>query len=136
MRKQNQESSFVGIFALKQKHNHQLQHFLQWAEEENWNEFHSNHYDWWMFPIDKISSYGHQWTVCNDDIEELKLNEDFMRNYKTGVELLATSWGWDLLKREPIIHAKPDQCWQQWPVRLYKAAYSTKLFGVKIIQLL
>ena len=69
MRKQNQESNFVGIIVLKQKHSHQLQYFLQWAKEEDWKQFHINHYDWWMFPIDKTSSYGHQWTVCYDDIE-------------------------------------------------------------------
>ena len=34
-----------------------------------------------------------------------------------GVELLAASWGWDVLKTSEIDEPKPRQSWHQWPIR-------------------
>ena len=39
------------------------------------------------------------------------------------------SWGWNLNGRCHIQNSDPDQCWQDWPIRLYKCAKSLKLFG-------
>jgi hypothetical protein len=45
--------------------------------------------------------------------------------------LLATSWGWDLSRSGWVPAPRLDQCWQRWPIRLYKATKSVKLFGCK-----
>jgi hypothetical protein len=82
-----------------------------------------------MFPIDEPSSYGYAWTVYEGDIAELKKDREYIRGYLRGAELLTLSWGWDLNKREHILDPKPDQKWQHWPIRLYKASKSLNLFG-------
>lgn len=125
----NTHPQFAGSQAIKDAQKRQLDLFEAWASENWWGNFHSSHYDWWMFPIDELSSYGYAWTVYEGDILELKKDGDYVRNYLRGAELLALSWGWDLLERKYVTDPAPDQKWQQWPIRLYKAAKSLKLFG-------
>lgn len=127
----NQNSSFIGLEKLKQKHFSQYTQFVAWADNREWQQFHNNHYDWWMFPINQGSSYGLEYTVYADDVELLKQDEPFIKNYLHGVELLALAWGWDL-KNQCLI-SKPDknQCWQNWSIRLQKAIMSLLLFGYK-----
>ncbi|MBV9928158.1 MAG: hypothetical protein JOZ96_24275 [Acidobacteria bacterium] len=127
--KRNTHPEFVGLEKLKEKQKWQLGLFQAWAANRQWREIHAAHYDWWMFPIDQESSYGFAWTVYEGDVRELKADGQYMRNYLQGVELLATAWGWDLAAQTYIINPHPDQCWQHWPVRLYKCATSLKLFG-------
>lgn len=127
--KRNTHREFVGLPALKNKHREQLKAFEQWATHEHWIDFHLSHYDWWMFPIDAPSSYGYAYTVYEGDVAELKEDEDFVRNYLRGGELLMCSWGWDMAKREYVPNPQPDQKWANWPIRLYKAAKSLRLFG-------
>ena len=91
--------------------------------------FHSNHYDWWMFPIDDPSSYSFAYTIYDEEIAELKQDDGFIEGYLSGVKLLALAWGWDLDQQEYIPNPDPNQTWHDWPIRLYKAAKSVKLFG-------
>jgi hypothetical protein len=32
--------------------------FIEWDLSKNYGAFHTSHYDWWAFPIDKSSSKG------------------------------------------------------------------------------
>ena len=82
-----------------------------------------------MFPIDKPSSYGFKFTVYQSEIESLKQDADFIKDYLLGVKLLAESWGWDLEHARFIPYPQPGQSWHRWPIRLHKCAYSLSLFG-------
>jgi hypothetical protein len=120
----------VGIEKLKQTHQSQINEFEEWARQNEWEKFHYNHYDWWVFPVDRRSAYGVMWVVYPGDVEMLKVDAAFMHSYCRGVTLVAASWGWDLEARAPVASLQPGQCWHNWPIRLYKAAQSVKLFGI------
>jgi len=125
----NTDPRFVGYEVLKSRQKKQLESFEEWAFNNRWSSFHVNHYDWWMFPIDEPSRYGYAWTVYEGDVVELVKDEVYIRNYLRGVELLALSWGWDLYKGKYVVDPYRDQVWQGWPIRLYKASKSLRLFG-------
>lgn len=130
MIKTNTSRDFVGIAALKERHKQQLDEFETWARRGDWQTFHDEHYDWWMFPIDESSrGQGLAYTVYEGDIAELKKDAAFMRDLLRGAELVAASWSWDLQAADYLTTPAPGQRWQHWPVRLYKAAKSLKLFG-------
>src|SRR4051794_9441263 len=94
--KRNTDPAFVGLRAIKDRQRQQLEKFQAAASRGDWMAIHTDHYDWWMFPTDEPSSYGFAWTVYDGDVDELKKDPDYLRRYLQGVELLATSWGWDL----------------------------------------
>ena len=126
--KRNTDLAFVGLDVLKERQRLQLEKFEQAAAAGDWMAIHQDHYDWWMFPIDEPSKYGFAWTVFEGDVAELKKDATYLSQYLRGVELLALSWGWDLRAARYIPDPAPDQSWQNWPIRLYKAARSVKLF--------
>ena len=125
----NTKREFKGLEKIKEEQRRQLEDFEEWASKGQWNNFHDSHYDWWMFPIDDPSSYGYAYVVYDEDVAELKKDKRYVKNYLRGAELLALSWGWNLSKRKYIENPKPDQKWQNWPIGLYKASKSLKLFG-------
>jgi hypothetical protein len=125
----NTDPQFVGYQTLKTSQREQLESFEDWANNNRWRSFHDSHYDWWMFPIDEPSRYGYAWVVYEGDIAELVKDEVYIRNYLRGAELLTLSWGWDLYKSKHVPSPQRDQSWQGWPIRLYKASKSLKLFG-------
>ena len=125
----NTDPSFAGLDVLKRTHNEQIAQFEDWAAQKEWGIFHRSHYDWWAFPIDQPSAYGFKWVVYEGEIAELKTDAAFMSSYRRGLILLATSWGWDLDSAGFLTNLLPSQCWHNWPIRLYKAAYSARLFG-------
>lgn len=127
--KRNTDRLFVGIEALKEKQRSTLGQFRACAGERNWFGIHRSHYDWWMFPIDEPSSYGLMYTVFEGDVAELKADEVYVRRYLEGASLLAQAWGWDLEEVRPVTSPTRGQAWQNWPIRLYKATKSLKLFG-------
>ena len=127
--KTNTDPSFVGVVELKARHALQVAEFERWALNDEWETFHSSHYDWWTFPIDRPSSYGLAWTVYQGDAAELKQDGVFVANYLAGVRLVALSWGWDVAAATHIPAPKLGQSWHNWPVRLFKAALSCRLFG-------
>ena len=45
----------MGLKALKAKHALWLTKFEQWAAQNQWASFHREHYDWWMYPVDRRS---------------------------------------------------------------------------------
>ena len=125
----NTDPDFVDIETIKTTQRDQLALFETAAERGRWKDIHDSHYDWWMFPVDSPSSHGRKWSVYTGDIAQLKQDPDFMRDYRRGVGLLMEAWGWDLDRQEFLTGTTHDQKWQNWPVRLYKAAYSLWLFG-------
>lgn len=125
----NTDPSFAGLETLKRTHNDQIAQFEDWAARNDWETFHRSHYDWWAFPIDQPSAYGFKWVVYEGEIASLKTEAEFMSSYRRGLVLLAASWGWDLDSADFLTHPLPSQCWHNWPIRLYKAAYSGRLFG-------
>lgn len=128
--RRNESPEFVGLEYLKKKHAAQIAEFEQWASERDWMAFHNSHYDWWTFPYGyHTSSYGAAYAIYEYEAEHLKQDEQFIKRFLRGVELLMLSWGWDLNGRCHIPNPDPDQCWQDWPIRLYKCAKSLKLFG-------
>lgn len=127
--KRNTSPDFVGVAQLKASQRRQLEDFERWAANGQWAQIHHRHYDWWMFPIPAPSSDGLKWTVYAGDIAELKADEAYVRDYLRGVALLMAAWGWDLGAQDFLPDPGPDQKWQDWPVRLYKAAVSVQAFG-------
>jgi len=124
----NGHTEFVGVPALLEKHQQQWIEFDRWLTMRDWLSFHSNHYDWWAFPIDKPSSYGFSYTVFADEINQMKKDEGFMRRHRIGAGFLLLSWGWSL-DNEPVKNPEVNQTWANWPIRLAKCARSMWLFG-------
>jgi hypothetical protein len=127
--KYNQDPSFAGITKLIEAHSAQIAEFEAWAATGDWEKFHSRHYDWWVFPVDQPSSYGYRWTVYGGEVAELKKDAGFVEKYLLGVRLVAASWGWDIYGRACLPAPAAGQSWHHWPVRLFKAAQSVRLFS-------
>ena len=126
----NESPDFVGLEALKNKHAQQLERFEEWASKRDWKSFHYSHYDWWMFPYGCHSgAYGASYAIYEHEAEILLQDEEFIRRYLRGVELLMLSWGWDLYGTREVKDPDPDQCWHHWPIRIYKCARSLRLMG-------
>jgi hypothetical protein len=54
-----------------------------------------------------------------------------MSNFREGLVLLLSSWGWDLDSEKVIEEPKISRVWQNYPVRFYKAARSCLLIGTE-----
>lgn len=91
--RRNESPDFVGLEALKKRHENQLSHFERWAQQRDWNSFHMSHYDWWMFPYGCHSgAFGASCAIYDYEAEQLKLDKEFIRRFLRGVELLMLSW--------------------------------------------
>ncbi|PTX99801.1 hypothetical protein DB346_18485 [Verrucomicrobia bacterium LW23] len=133
--KYNTNPDFAGLDVMKAKQAETCAAFQRWAAAGQWKEFHSHHYDWWMFPIPRPSQHGTRYTVYSGDIARLKQDAGYMASYRLGHELLARAWGWCLVSAEfiPPDITGPGQRWSDWPIRLSKAAHSAREFGEKEI---
>lgn len=127
--RRNLDPTFVGVQALKAKHRETFASFEAWASAGEWMKLHRAHYDWWMFPIGDPSGYGFAYTVLEGEVQELKDDAAYMSEYLKGASILACAWGWSLADACPLTDTAPGQSWQNWPIRLYKATKSLKLFG-------
>lgn len=119
---------FIGIESLIQENAKQLLQFRTFAENHDWHSFHSNHYDWWAFPIGSPSSYGYRYSVTKESVETLKQSSQFLSNLSECADLLLLSWGWDSAKNKKLANFEPGQAWAHWPIRLYKAWRSMQIF--------
>jgi len=126
---QNNHPEFIGLNELKNQQHQQLLLFEEWALNAAWQNFHEAHYDWWMFPYDQPSSYGFAYCIFEHETATLKDDPIFMKDFLRGVELQLQAFGWDLTKELWIENPAKDQCWQNWPIRLYKCAASLKQLG-------
>lgn len=125
----NEHTEFIGLETLKTKQAAQLQLFEEWTRKKDWHRFHASHYDWWMFPYGKHSQFGFAYTVYESEIQALKQDPTFIRNYLRGIELLLLSWGWNLQKENMVPEPGVHQHWHNKPIRLYKCAKSLQEFG-------
>lgn len=123
-------ADFIGVETLIQENAKQLLQFRTFAENHDWHSFHSNHYDWWAFPIGSPSSYGYRYSVSKESVEILKQSSQFQSNLSECADLLLMSWGWDSAKNEKLANVEPGQAWAHWPIRLYKAWRSMQTFGL------
>ena len=119
---------FIGVDALIKENANQLSQFRTFAENRDWQSFHSNHYDWWAFPIGSPSSYGYRYSVSKDSVKVLKQSNEFLSNLSESAGLLLLSWGWDSVKNESLVNVDSGQAWAHWPIRLYKAWRSMQIF--------
>lgn len=134
----NLDPTFVGIEGLKKALRNRpglgegdLNKFKNWAQKADWKQFGPgyNHYDWWMFPIDRSSQgQGFGYTVYEDDIQELQTDLNWLKDYRLGAILLMQSWGWDVKNKKIYPKLAPGQAWRNWGVRLGKLAHSLILF--------
>jgi len=137
----NLNSTFIGYQGMKDimltgdgtNGNAGLNDFRKWAKNGEWNEFHTHHYDWWVFPIPEKSGFGLKYTVYLEDILELKKDTVYINNLIECATLVCKSWGWDLINGLEIDKSKLgiDQKWADWPIRLYKMTLSLICFGIE-----
>ena len=123
-------NDFIGVDTLIQENANQLFQFRTFAQNCDWMSFHSNHYDWWAFPIDAPSSFGYRYSVSKESIRLLKQSPEFLPNLSESADLLLLSWGWNSTKNENLSDAQFGQAWAHWPIRLYKAWRSMQIFGL------
>ncbi|CAF5187628.1 unnamed protein product, partial [Rotaria magnacalcarata] len=121
-------NSFIGKDELLVYFKRQLKYFEEWHLKQDWLAFHNHHYDWWMFPIDEISSRDATFQLPRDVILDLKENREFISDLRRGVYLMVSSWGWDIEHGRCFEKLDDKQKWSYWPVRLYKAGKCMWLF--------
>ncbi len=128
--------NFVGLASLKRKQQEHLCKLEMLANKGEWQHLqtHTSHidsgFDWWMFPVNRASaSYGDEYNIGLDDVETLKKDAEFMKNYRDGVVLVAKSWGWDLVGNTDI--SDTEKRWVNYSVRLGKMLQSLTLFKQK-----
>lgn len=137
-RRYNCNGGFKGLDALKQElrkseRGGSLSKFEFFAKKKQWKKIHQLHYDWWMFPYDLISSKQYAYVVMMGDVEVLKQDAEYMRDYRRGVCLVAMAWGWDVENGKPLVKGDPgyhpSMGWTNWTIRLYKMLRSLWMFG-------
>ena len=120
---------FVGIPELIKKHSEQVDLFHTWSNARAWEKFHTNHFDWWAFPINRPSKHGFKYTVGEPEVAQLKANPDFMAKHRLGAQLMWLSWGWEWQTHQLVPDPGTNQAWAHRPIRLEKCTLSMELFG-------
>ncbi len=133
-REQNKEE-FVGVDKLLRQHFSQFAKFQEWTKNKDWNAFHRNHFDWWMFPIPLGSnSYRDEYNIAGEPLEELRQNKRYMATLASAMRMYTRSIGWDMDSQEWINNAEIER--GQEPVRslnrarLLKIAQSAEAHGL------
>lgn len=85
----------------KRKQKEYLEKFKRSASRLNWDEIHSDHFDWWMFPIDDGRLFEFNLT-SEADIETLRGDHEWLSNYRESISIVANAMGWDTKKRQFI----------------------------------
>ena len=121
---------------LKEKQQETLCQFRKHAAQNNWDGINSDHFDWWMFPIDdgRLADFN---LSGEDDVKSLLNDPDWVSSYRESIILVCKAMGWDLGNQEPI-HGLDCPQWQQLPfvnkdVRLAKMIRSSWLLEVRDI---
>ena len=113
---------------IKEECIHQSLQFINWDKNQKYSNFHSSHYDWWAFPVDKPSSYGEKYQITSEERSKLLLDQAFLNALRTNAILVCRSWGYDLENGKSLTTLTKEQRWQRWPIRLYKMSCSLELF--------
>jgi len=119
----------ASLSKMKSVQQRQLAVFRKKSEKGCWDEIHHDHFDWYMFPIEDGSQ--RQYNVCEEDVEELKGDEEWREGYLEAVELVAKAWGWDVKKGEEVDPLEDGMGWTNWDVRLAKIIRSFWIFREK-----
>jgi len=112
----------------------QVAKFKEYANNSNWKKFHSEHYDWWTFPIDRGSiAYGERYNLAKTNIKKLRKNKEFTDSVAEAARLYTSALAWDLDKEEWIDN--PDFANGQSPssvygTRIWKMARSLQVLGL------
>ncbi len=98
---------FVGIPALKKKQREHLKKLEDLAQQGHWTHIQKqtmhplSSFNAWMLPTSSASEkHGDRYRLTPYNIEMLRNDAEWMKNYRRGVCLIAKSWGWDLNKFE------------------------------------
>ena len=135
MGRRDNPTQFVGLDVLLDKHFAQSGQFDEWEKNNDWNAFHRNHFDWWMFPIPRGSnSYGDGYNITGEPLETLKTNKNYMQSLAKSVRQYFRAMAWDIDKNDWVKDADVNN--GQNPIRninsarLYKIAQSTYAHGM------
>lgn len=121
---------FLGTAHFKKMHATQLALFRIHAQTGNWNAIHSDHFDWWMFPLHwDTQSKGKAYQILEKDRDLLKEDKDFMDLYREGVHLAILAYGYDLSQGVAVQNPGKGQAWTGYEIRLSKIALSLKYMG-------
>jgi len=101
----------------------------------SWNKIHSDHYDWWAYPIDRGSaSYGETFNVAGEPTERLKKDPEFLASLAREIEIQALALGWSLYDQDWVesLDWENGQDWRRaYPTRFWKATRSAQIFGLE-----
>merc|ERR1712216_80409 len=114
--------------AFKAKQSETLQFFAKCEAEGSWEKLQRAHFDWWMFPIDDGSKADFNVT-CEADVDMLRSDEDWIKNYREGLRFVTAAWGWNLDTRLAIEPRSRGMGYSSFhDVRLAKICRSLFLF--------
>lgn len=126
---------YGGTKRLIREQRNQTKKFQAWAKAKNWKRFHSEHFDWWTFPIDRGSiAYGYKYTPPQEEFEKLKRNIPYLDSLRRAASLYLRSMAWDMNAGDWIDN--PDFDRGQEPLvninqaRLFKIARSMQMHGL------
>lgn len=126
---------YYGTQKLIDKQKEQLDRFRELAQKSDWKTLHNEHFDWWIFPIDRGSAaYGDGYNVAGDNIKPLLNNGQYMANLSEAIDIYAESMGWDLKNAKWFDNLDWDKGQDPYAAtygaRLYKIARSAQIFGL------
>jgi hypothetical protein len=107
----------------------------QLADSEQWRKIHNDHYDWWLFPIDRGSgAYGEKYNIAGKPLKRLKRNRRFLKNVAEAIKINALALGWDVESSQYIEDINWDagqDPWVAYPTRIWKMTRSAQVLGLK-----
>ena len=101
------------------------------AARRNWEGIHSDHYDWWQFPIDD-GRFPEYFVNSEADVLTLKGDAEWLAGYRESIRIVARAFGWDVDRAE-LTTGNDGGDWRSnhhgnRDVRLSKMIRSTWLF--------
>ena len=107
----------------------------QLADSSRWKKIHNDHYDWWLFPIDRGSvSYGEKYNIAGKPLKRLKRNRKFLKNVAEAIKINALAFGWDIETSTYVDDMNWDagqDPWLAYPTRIWKMTRSAQILGLK-----
>jgi len=112
---------------MKEKQLETLGRFQRLERAGQISRVHSDHFDWWMWPIEDGSKKQFN-VVTQEHVDTLKADPVWRANYLEAARICAAAWGWDLTKGRLIRDRQRGQRWDGVDVRLAKMIRSLWLF--------
>jgi len=107
----------------------------QLADSGQWRKIHNDHYDWWMFPIDRGSAgFGEKYNIAGKPLKRLKRNRRFLKNVAEAIKINALALAWDIETSKYIEDINWDagqDPWLAYPTRIWKMTRSAQILGLK-----